>query len=60
MTILFIFNIIILQVIDMSKKNNKLMNNGGWGLVEMLVLSGILLICLLIAAYLIYVLYSSF
>lgn len=44
----------------MSKKKNKLMNNGGWGLVEMLVLSGILLICLLFAAYLIYVLYSTF
>ena len=41
--------------IAMKKKNN-----GGWGLVEMLVLSGILLIALLVAVYFIYVLYSSF
>ena len=38
----------------------KKLNNGGWGLVEMLVLSGILLIALLVAVYFIYVLYSSF
>lgn len=38
---------------------NKL-NNGGWGLVEMLILSGILLIALLVAVYFIYVLYNSF
>jgi len=40
--------------------NNKLKDNRGWGLVEMLVLSGILLLALLFAAYLIYKLYSSF
>ena len=40
--------------------NNKLKNNGGWGLVEMLILSGILLLALLFAAYLIYKLYSNF
>lgn len=40
--------------------NNKLKDNKGWGLVEMLVLSGILLLALLFAAYLIYKLYSSF
>ena len=39
--------------------NNKLKNNGGWGLVEMLILSGILLLALLFAAYLIYKLYSN-
>ena len=38
----------------------KKLNNGGWGLAEMLILSAILLIALLVAAYLIYVLYSSF
>ena len=38
----------------------KKLNNGGWGLVEMLVLSGILLVALLVAVYFIYVLYSSF
>ena len=32
----------------------------GWGLSEMLILSGLLLIALLIAAYFIYKLYSSF
>ena len=40
--------------------NNKLKNNGGWGLVEMLILSGILLLALLFAAYLIYKLYSNY
>lgn len=40
--------------------NNKLKDNRGWGLVEMLVLSGILLLALLFAAYLIYKLYSTF
>ncbi len=38
----------------------KKLNNGGWGLVEMLLLSAALLIALLVAAYLIYVLYNSF
>ncbi len=38
----------------------KKLNNGGWGLVEMLILSGILLLCLLVAIYFIYVLYNSF
>lgn len=36
------------------------LNNKGWGLVEMLLFSAALLIALLIAAYLIYMLYSSF
>ncbi len=36
------------------------MNNKGWGLAEMLILSSILLIALLIAAYFIYVLYQNF
>ena len=40
--------------------NNKLKDNRGWGLVEMLALSGILLLALLFAAYLIYKLYSTF
>lgn len=40
--------------------NNKLKDNRGWGLVEMLVLSGILLLALLFSVYLIYKLYSSF
>ena len=40
--------------------NNKLKDNRGWGLVEMLVLSGILLLALLLASYLIYKLYSTF
>ena len=35
------------------------LNNKGWGLVEMLVLSACIIVALLIAAYLIYVLYSS-
>ncbi len=39
---------------------NKLKDNKGWGLAEMLVLSGILLLALLFAAYMIYKLYSSF
>jgi len=39
---------------------NKLKDNRGWGLTEMLVLSGILLLALLFAVYLIYKLYSSF
>ena len=38
----------------------KKLNNGGWGLVEMLILSGILLIALLVAVYFIYVLYNSY
>lgn len=38
----------------------KKLNNGGWGLVEMLLLSVALLIALLVAAYFIYVLYNSF
>ena len=33
--------------------NSKLKDNRGWGLTEMLVLSGILLLALLFAAYLI-------
>ena len=36
---------------------NKLKDNKGWGLAEMLVLSGILLLALLFAAYMIYKLY---
>ena len=40
--------------------NSKLKDNRGWWLTEMLVLSGILLLALLFAAYLIYKLYSSF
>ncbi len=39
---------------------NKLKDNRGWGLAEMLVLSGILLLALLLASYLIYKLYSTF
>lgn len=39
---------------------NKKLNNGGWGFAEMIVLSCILLLCLLVAAYLIYNLYNSF
>ena len=38
----------------------KKLNNGGWALVEMLLLSAALLIALLVAAYLIYALYNSF
>ena len=38
----------------------KNLNNKGWGLIEMLILSAILLIALLVAAYLIYILYNSF
>lgn len=41
-------------------QNMKKLNNGGWGLVEMLLLSAALLIALLVAAYFIYVLYNSF
>jgi len=37
----------------------KKLNNKGWGLGEMLVLSGILLIALLVAAYFIYRLYKE-
>ncbi len=37
----------------------KKLNNRGWGLVEMLLLSGALLIALLVAIYFIYKLYSS-
>ncbi len=44
----------------LKKINNVLKNNKGWGLVEMLVLSGILLLTLLLASYLIYKLYSAF
>ena len=40
--------------------NSKLKDNRGWGLTEMLVLSGVLLLALLFAAYMIYKLYSSF
>lgn len=36
------------------------LNNGGWGLTEMLILSGIILFILLFAAYMIYMLYQSF
>lgn len=44
----------------MNMLKNKLKDNKGWGLAEMLVLSGILLLALLFAAYMIYKLYSSF
>ena len=37
----------------------KKMNNGGWGLAEMMILSGIIIIALLIATYFIYRLYSA-
>ena len=40
--------------------NKVLKDSKGWGLVEMLVLSGILLLALLFASYLIYKLYSTF
>ena len=40
--------------------NSKLKDNRGWGLTEMLVLSGILLLAVLFAADLVYKLYSSF
>lgn len=40
--------------------NKVLKDNKGWGLGEMLVLSGILLLALLFASYFIYKLYSSF
>ena len=36
------------------------LNKRGWGLVEMLLLSSLLIIFLLIAAYLVYILYSTF
>lgn len=58
LTIVIIFYIIHIQVMKMLK--NKLKDNKGWGLAEMLVLSGILLLALLFAAYMIYKLYSSF
>ena len=58
LTIIIIFYIIHIQVMNMLK--SKLKDNKGWGLVEMLVLSGILLLALLFAAYMIYKLYSSF
>ena len=58
LTILIIFYIIHIQVMKMLK--SKLKDNKGWGLVEMLVLSGVLLLALLFAAYMIYKLYSSF
>ena len=58
LTIVIIFYIIHIQVMNMLK--NKLKDNKGWGLVEMLVLSGILLLALLFAAFMIYKLYSSF
>lgn len=58
LTIVIIFYIIHIQVMNMLK--SKLKDNKGWGLVEMLVLSGILLLALLFAAYMIYKLYSSF
>lgn len=35
-------------------------NNGGWGLAELLIYCAIILIALLVATYLIYVLYQSF
>lgn len=38
----------------------KKLDNKGWGLATMLILSSLLLIALLVAAYLIYILYSSF
>ncbi len=45
----------------MLKNINKVLkNNKGWGLVEMLVLSGILLLALIFASYLIFRLYSTF
>ena len=44
----------------MKMLKSKLKDNKGWGLAEMLILSGILLLALLLAAYLIYKLYSSF
>ena len=66
MTLLIYFNIIrnrcgyiyikvLLQIIEYEKE----LNNRGWGLVEMLLLSGALLIALLVAIYFIYKLYSS-
>lgn len=58
LTIVIIFYIIHIQVMKMLK--SKLKDNKGWGLAEMLVLSGILLLALLFAAYMIYKLYSSF
>ena len=58
LTIVIIFYIIHIQVMNMLK--SKLKDNKGWGLAEMLVLSGILLLALLFAAYMIYKLYSSF
>lgn len=39
---------------------NTLKDKRGWGLTEMLILCGILLLCLLFAAFLIYKLYNSF
>ncbi|MBE6154329.1 MAG: hypothetical protein E7163_01970 [Firmicutes bacterium] len=36
------------------------LNKHGWGLVEMLLLSSLLIIFLLIAAYLVYILYGTF
>ncbi len=38
----------------------KKLNNKGWGLAEMLILSGSLLLALLVAIYFIYQLYNSF
>ena len=58
LTIVIIFYIIHIQVMNMLK--SKLKDNKGWGLAEMLVLSGILLLALLFAAYMIYKLYSQF
>jgi hypothetical protein len=37
----------------------KKLNNGGWGLTEMLILSGVILLVLLVAVYFIYKLYAS-
>ena len=44
----------------MNMLKSKLKDNKGWGLAEMLVLSGVLLLALLFAAYMIYKLYSQF
>ncbi len=40
--------------------HKKKLNNGGWGFVEMIVYSCILLLALLFAAVMIYNLYNSF
>lgn len=43
----------------LTKISKKITNNKGWGLAEMLILSAILLLALLFAAYLIYKFYNS-